>query len=352
MSDLQELKRKIYEEDKVAQLLEELGCENIHLEQNGRLLVARLPNGDNNRSIQIKMNEHLTTDIRTRNINGDIFSLVGYIEFGYTTFEEIKENLYQIKVFVCNVLKYKDFLKRNQKKEESRNWNEWLKKIKRKSNRTNYEFQENEPIPKETMDQYLPFGHWLFYDEGINFRTQYEFGVRFDKVSERIVFPVRNRHGQLIGVKGRYAGNDKEIMDNAKYLYIYACDKSLELYNLDRALPYIKEKNEVIVVEGAKTVWLLAQWGCRNVVSIEGSSLTPVQAMLLKELDVDIVFAFDKDVEMENIMKVTRQIKSRLLTVIYDKDNLLGPKDSPTDKGRYVWTWLYRNCRQTIRFAS
>jgi DNA primase len=141
-------------------------------------------------------------------------------------------------------------------------------------------------------------------------------------------------------------------MDNAKYLYIYACDKSLELYNLDRALPYIKEKNEVIVVEGAKTVWLLAQWGCRNVVSIEGSSLTPVQAMLLKELDVDIVFAFDKDVEMENIMKVTRQIKSRLLTVIYDKDNLLGPKDSPTDKGRYVWTWLYRNCRQTIRFAS
>jgi DNA primase len=348
VSDLSSLKKKIYEDGNVATILEALDCEKIGYEQGGKLITCQLPSkfgSDNPRSVQIKNDYGLSAHIRTRGIQGDIFNVVGYIMYNADTFEKVKENLYQIKVWVCNKLGYHDFLKNREKQND---YLYFLRDIKKYSGATVDQDgirTENDTIDESILCQYFMYPHLKFYEEGLSTKTQREFEIGFDMHTDRIIFPVRNRNGQLIGIKGRYVGTDEETLEHKKYLYLYRCDKSIELYNLHRALPHIKNKGEVIVVEGAKTCMFLHQWGFKNCVSMEGKDLTPVQAMLLRELGVNIVFAWDKDCDAEFVAKQLSQLKSCLPTVIFDTKDLLEGHDSPVDKGYEVWYDLYTDCR-------
>jgi DNA primase len=344
MDDLKLLKKRIYDDEKVEQLLLELGCHHIKPEQGGNLITAALPNGDNKRSIQVKNNEHLNVAIRSKGIDGiDIYGLVGYILYGCETFDEIRAHLFQIKTYICNVLDY-PYTYTEKPKQEKKDWNAWLKAIKRKRQKT-YEITENKVLDERILDQYFIFPNIWWLQEGIDIVTQREFEVGFDIESERIVFPIRNKDGKLISLKGRYIGKDQETLENKKYMYLINFSKSIELFNLHRASPYIREKKECIIVEGAKTVMKLHGWGYKNCVSIEGDSLSPVQVKLLKELglDVKLVFAWDKDKNVEFIKKQLKQIKNREIYVVYDIKNLLKEKDSPTDRGKKVWDYLYKN---------
>ena len=138
-------------------------------------------------------------------------------------------------------------------------------------------------------------------------------------------------------------GSDQRVAEEFKYLAVVPYAKSIELYNLHRALPYIKEETHVIVVESAKSCMLLTQWGHRNCVSMEGKSLSPTQARLLKELRVPITFAWDKDVGAEEIKKQTQCFKNRLAYCAYDTKGLLSATDSPIDKGQEIWEKLFRS---------
>ncbi|MCD8501763.1 MAG: DEAD/DEAH box helicase [Bacillaceae bacterium] len=204
------------------------------------------------------------------------------------------------------------------------------------------------PQPNVVYDSYIldyfnviPYKKWI--DEGINYSTQLTFGVGIDVKSDRITFPIHNRDGKLIGIKGRYCGNNRHIEDNFKYLYLFPCNKSIEFFNYHRAISHIQDKNEVIIVEGAKTVMLLYQWGYRNCISIEGDSLSDEQIRILKELGLSMkyIFAWDKDKSTEFIKQQIKLLYGRTKYCIYDKDDLLTGKNSPTDQGKDVWETLY-----------
>lgn len=346
LSDFHFIKKRIYNEERIEELLEKLDCWGIDTEQRGNLYVAGLPDGDNKRSVQIKNNENLNCSIRSKGIDGDIFDLVAFIIYGSDTKEERKDKLSKSKYWVCTQLSYLEYIDEFYKVTSNRfkqlpKYNEWLDKIKKQRNEIKYEC--NKPYDAEILKYFgtIPYKKWI--DEGINFSTQLEFGVGIDVKSERITFPVHNRHGDIIGVKGRYCGRNEQIENDYKYLYIIPCNKSIEFFNLHRAFPYIDEKKEVIIVEGAKTVMFLYQWGYRNCISIEGDSLSAEQIRILKSLGVGTkyVFAWDKDKEVNFIINQTRDLFGRLKYGIYDKDNLLCDKDSPADKGRSVWEKLY-----------
>ena len=71
MSELLEIKTRIYDEELIEQILESLECEYIDTEQNGNLYVAQLPQrylSSNKRAIQIKNRESLTSYIRNKGI--------------------------------------------------------------------------------------------------------------------------------------------------------------------------------------------------------------------------------------------------------------------------------------------
>lgn len=347
MSELRQIETKIYNDEKIEFLLENLGCWGISTEQGGSLYTAGLPDGENSRSVQVKNNESLSSSIRSRGINGSIYDIVSYIKFEAETESERTKSLSRSKYWICKVLDYPEFIDDFYKETADKvievpKYNKWLSKISR--------VKKDKPLENDILDinlfedqNLLPNYKW--YEEGLSIKTQKLFQISLDVASERVIFPIHNKYGNIIGVKGRYIGNNKEISDKYKYLYLYSCNKSIELFNYHRAIEYIKKYKEVIVVEGAKTTMFLTQWGYPNCVSIEGDTLSSTQVKLLKELglDIKIVLAFDKDKSPTHVKEEASKITGRLKYGVVDINNLLEGKDSPTDKGLEVWRVLYQS---------
>jgi DNA primase len=355
MSELHDIKRRIYNEERIEDVLELLECWSIDTEQSGKLYVAGLPDGDNKRSVQVKNTETLSSSIRSKGINGDIYDVISYILFNAESEEDRKNSLHKSKFWVCKQLNYVEFIDEFYREtsnpiENKPDFNNWLRKLK-KSRVENVPESLNRVCLPSILDEFgiIPYKKWV--DEGIKLTTQKLFGVGIDVKSDRVTFPIHNKNGELIGVKGRYCGKNVHVEDNYKYLYLYPCNKSIEFYNLHRAIPYIIKNNEVIIVEGAKTVMNLYQWGYRNVISIEGDSLSDYQIILLKELGLHMcyIFVWDKDKDIEFIKNEASKLKGRIKYVIFDKDNKLNYKDSPCDKGKDVWEKLYEQNKYRLR---
>lgn len=359
VDDLKTIKERIYNNGDLIRLLEELECLNVRPRGN-KLVVADLPaRFKSNRSgnIQIKNNSSLTADIWTRQIKGDIFAVVGYIEYECETFEEVKAKLFDIKRKICQVLGYTDLLKggrRTNPRFFQKDYNKWLRAGQKAVENVTEDPIPNHVIEETVLDQYDYGTSVLWANEGISHETQMEFEVGFDPIDHLITFAVRNTQGDLIGIKGRYVGENPRILADMKYYYLYPCNKSIELFNLHRALPYILAKKEIIIVEGAKTVMLLYEIGVRNVVSIEGDRLTNDQLRLIKGLGIGIriIGAWDKDKDEEFVEGQLGMLPNRLTYYIMDskEEPLLSGKDSPMDKGAEVWQYLYEN--NIIRYKN
>jgi len=229
MSELQQIKTRIYTENRIEELLEHLDCWGIETEQNGKLYVAGLPDGENKRSVQVRNNEALSSSIRSRGINGSIYDIVSYIIYGSETDQERKDTLSKSKFWVCNKLNYPEFIDEFYKVTSDiqlpvKGYNDWLKKASVKESQKNV---LNEVINEEhiNVNSIVPYYKW--YEEGLSISTQKYFQISIDVNTERITFPIHNKNGELIGIKGRYCGKNKEIEDKYKYLYLLPCNKSI-----------------------------------------------------------------------------------------------------------------------------
>jgi DNA primase len=119
-------------------------------------------------------------------------------------------------------------------------------------------------------------------------------GKRYDRFRERVMFPILNQRGLVIGFGGRVLSGD----DGPKYLNspeTPVFEKGRELYGLPQARDAIRAANRVVVVEGYVDVVMLAQHGVQNAVATLGTATTPVHVQkLLRQAD-EIVFCFDGD---------------------------------------------------------
>lgn len=182
---------------------------------------------------------------------------------------------------------------------------------------------------------------WL--DEGISAEEMKKYEIRIDPCSNRIVYPVRDANFNFIAVKGRTMYKDFKTLGIMKYMNYHKIGILNYFTCAMQADEYIKETQEIIIVEGIKSVMKLDQWGFHNTVSAETSKLNEYQIELLIRMKVrDVVIAFDKDVQMKKIRECTELLKRFAnVYVVYDKWGLLKDKDSPCDQGRKVWQTLY-----------
>lgn len=126
-------------------------------------------------------------------------------------------------------------------------------------------------------------------------------GSWYDRFRFRIMFPVTDANGRVIGFGGRIfetPGVKKSDKEEAKYVntpqtLIY--DKSRVLYGLDAAKQVIREKNQVVVVEGYMDCIMSQQAGVLNTVAVSGTALTPHQLRMLRRLTNTMVSSFDTD---------------------------------------------------------
>ena len=121
-----------------------------------------------------------------------------------------------------------------------------------------------------------------------------ERGRRYDRFRNRVMFPIKDALGRVVGFSGR-------VLDDSLPKYVNSPEsdlfrKSELLYGLDSARSAIRESREVIVVEGYTDVIALHQVGMRNAVAALGATLTSEQADALERLDARTVYlAFDAD---------------------------------------------------------
>lgn len=121
-------------------------------------------------------------------------------------------------------------------------------------------------------------------------------GKYYDRFRDRIMFPIQDILGRVVGYSARVApGGDEK---NAKYVntpQTSLYDKSKVLYGLNFAKIEIKKKNETVLVEGNTDVIASHQAGFENTVAVSGTALTDEQVKILKRYGENLKMGFDMD---------------------------------------------------------
>lgn len=138
------------------------------------------------------------------------------------------------------------------------------------------------PSLKFRLDK-LERNHPYLTERGLTQETTIDFGIGYcakGMMAERIAIPIHNAEGQVVAYAGRFPGEPTE--DIPKYKLPQGFRKSLELFNLDRA---IKESPDspLVIVEGFFDAMKLHQLGCRRVVALMGSTLSVAQEELIRK---------------------------------------------------------------------
>ena len=120
-----------------------------------------------------------------------------------------------------------------------------------------------------------------------------EQGRRYDRFRDRVMFPILDQRGNVIGFGGRVIGAGEPKYLNSPETPLF--EKGRELYGLTQARQAIRDTDTVIVVEGYMDVVALAQHGIANAVATLGTACTSTHVQKLLRQASKVVFCFDGD---------------------------------------------------------
>ena len=178
-----------------------------------------------------------------------------------------------------------------------------------------------------------------------------ERGRKYDRFRNRIMFPIQNATGRLIGFGGRRISDE----DNGpKYLNspeTPVFSKGTELFNMNHAKSHINDQ-QILIVEGYMDVISLYQHGIRNTVAALGTAFTAYHAALLSRYVSEVVLCFDGDAAGESAThKAIEVLKNTTLNV---KVLRLPVEDDPDTyiqkKGREAFLERVRNAMTVVEF--
>lgn len=341
--DMQSIKSHLYNNPElIKEVLEEIGCHHVKIINNKRVQSALPYPHDNITSVQVSLNDLLSAKVRSKNDYNpeikDIFTLIQYIK-GNTLSEAIE--------IVCKTCGVK-YTGSNKKELKSGSY-EFLRKYKRSVKKE--EYIEDEVILDESFTgRFVRETCGLFLVDGVDAETQQKFGVAYDILENRVVFPIRNESGQLLSFKGRTCDKDYKINGIPKFLSYYPCYNNNYLFGFYENYYDILEANEIYIVEAEKGVMQLSSMGINNAVAINKKTISEVQLKKLLKLGKNIVLALDKDVLLEEILIECKKFKGLIgISYIFDTLDLLVKKESPSDLGIDVFNELDSNCRLEYR---
>jgi DNA primase len=145
-----------------------------------------------------------------------------------------------------------------------------------------------------------------------------ESGGYYDRFRNRIMFPIRDIHGNVTGFGARAMDDSSAKYINSPQTAIF--DKSSSVYAIDRASKFIRQSDMVVITEGYMDVITAHQHGVQNTIAAMGTALTEKQLEILKKLTKNIILALDAD--SAGIEAVYRSSE------ILDKTSQVTPSDS------------------------
>jgi DNA primase len=174
----------------------------------------------------------------------------------------------------------------------------------------------------------------------------------YDRFRSRIMFPIADISGRVVGFSGRIFGAEDE--KTAKYVNSPETElfnKSKILYGFDKAKLAIRKNGFCILVEGQMDLLMSHQAGFANTVAASGTALTEEHLKLIKRLTDNLVFAFDADDAGVSASK--RGVDSALSLDLDVKIVLLPSGSDPADlilKDKSMWEMQIKEAQHIIDF--
>lgn len=131
----------------------------------------------------------------------------------------------------------------------------------------------------------------MLVDLGLSSKSQK--GRIYDKFRSRVIFPIINTRGKVIGFGGRIVGEGEPKYLNSPESTIF--QKKYNLFGLNLSRTEIQSEGYAIIVEGYMDVVSLYQAGIKNVCASLGTALTEEQAKLLKRYTEKVILCYDAD---------------------------------------------------------
>ncbi len=168
-------------------------------------------------------------------------------------------------------------------------------------------------------------------------------GKRYDRFRDRIMFPIHDGGGRVIGFGGRVLDKGEPKYLNSPETPLFS--KGRELYGLFQARQAIRAAGRVVVVEGYMDVVALAQHGVEYAVATLGTATTPVHVQKLFRLTDTVVFCFDGDAAgrraawraLENTLAVLADGKNARFLFLPDGED---PDDYVRKRGKEAFETL------------
>ena len=159
-------------------------------------------------------------------------------------------------------------------------------------------------------------------------------GKYIDYFRDRIIFPIFNLSGRVIGFGGRVLDDSLPKYINSPETLVY--NKGSNLYSLNFAKEDIRKKNYVIIVEGYTDVLITQQYEFNNVAASLGTALTTKQIDLVKRFTDTVLIAYDADSagNMATIRSLDLLVKAGLEVKVIDLPQGYDPADFLIKKGK------------------
>lgn len=312
-----ELKQYLLDNDE--ELIKFLIYINLYnVRKKGNEIICSLDDEGNGTSIHIKLNNSLSFNDYKRDMNGDIITLI----------EELKHLSFRDSLNYIN--NYLGFDTTYKKIEKPKIFGGFFDKIK-KHQEGIYEIKK---YPDSILNQYEPVGNELFQKDNISLETQRIFNIGYDMITQRITIPAYSCEGDLIGVMGRWNGENYDELDIPKYYPLIEYPKRLTLYgyhiNYNNLI-----NNYVWIFESQKSVLKMYQNNIRNCVACECSSISEIQVKYIQSLNPKgVIIAFDEGIEKEHFIKQCNKFKNNnsffnyKIGYLFDENNEYLKKDS------------------------
>lgn len=223
-------------------------------------------------------------------------------------------------------------------------------------------YEPNEPLriyDNEVIDLFINKYHQSWLDDGISKSAMDKFGIKFYERNAQIIIPVHDINGSLVGIHARNT-RQKLVDKGLKYQPAktlneeYRFQTSGVLYGLYENLDNIKSTKSAIICESPKSCLQADDiLNCNTTVALFGWNMQSRRRDILLNLGVeDITIALDRQykeqsddefsVWVKQVKKIAKLFKPYCdVYTIWDREDLLGYKDSPFDRGKDVFDKLY-----------
>jgi len=169
-----------------------------------------------------------------------------------------------------------------------------------------------------------------------------ESGGYYDRFRGRLIFPIYDERGGVVGFGGRVLDDSLPKYVNTPQTLLF--DKGSILYGIHLARGAIRDEGVVIIVEGYMDVLMAHQHGFKNVVASMGTALTENQVRILRKLTKSFTLAMDADA-------AGKEASLRGLEVV-KKHYRVEHRQSPQTKEIYEHIWLKRYVDANIKVIT